>query len=207
MCTTWEIPKGTLRAISALIPASTALAPEWEPAATNNRRKRGGVLTSTSRPPAQDGLHLSLFRFREGSYEVLNRLEHDSPLRFGLQHAEHFEFTFHLRRNPNTQLRVIRHLLAGTSAGRRPSAAAALSSISLCHPGLQWRGRSRQAEALGVRHTTDHGRPRVHSESSSTVCNGRRFECRQKSYGSDEACRIALRFMILIDRRPRSSFG
>ena len=95
--------------------------------------KTGGVLTSTSRPPAQDGLHHSLFRFREGSYEALNRLEHDSPLRFGLQHAEDFEFTFHLRRNPKTKLRVIRHLLAGTSAGRRPSAAVARSSISSSH--------------------------------------------------------------------------
>jgi hypothetical protein len=85
---------------------------------------------ATSRSTCDELLYLSLFGFRKGTYEALNRLQHDSPLRFGQQHGERAEFQLHIRRKSDTELWVIRHLLTGTSAGRRPSAAVGLSSIS-----------------------------------------------------------------------------
>jgi hypothetical protein len=37
---------------------------------------------------------------RERPYEAFDRLDHDSPLRFGLQDAERAELQLRLRRNP-----------------------------------------------------------------------------------------------------------
>ena len=84
-------------------------------------------------PACDEFLYHSLFGFRERAYEVLDRLEYYSPLRFGPQPAERVELQLHIRRNPNTDLWVIDYLLTRTSAGRRPSAARGLSAISSSH--------------------------------------------------------------------------
>ena len=86
-----------------------------------------------SRPTFDEVLYYLLFGFREGTYEALNRFEHDAPLRFGLQRAERIKFQLQIRWNSNTELWVIRHLFTRASPRRWPPTALALSSMSLSH--------------------------------------------------------------------------
>jgi hypothetical protein len=96
-------------------------------------RHEVGVTRHISLATCDEFFERSLVGFREGPNQTLDRLGHDSPLRFGLKLAERVEFQLHIRGNPNAELRIIRHPLAGNSAGRWPSAAAARSSITASH--------------------------------------------------------------------------
>jgi hypothetical protein len=66
-----------------------------------------------------------LIGVRERTNEAFERLEHDPPLRFGLQGAERAELQFHVWRNSNTELWIVPHPFTRTEAGRRSSAAGA----------------------------------------------------------------------------------
>jgi hypothetical protein len=95
---------------------------------------------------------------RERTDEALDRLEHDSPLRLGLDETERAERQLRPWRNPNTELWVIPHPLARMEAGGR-SSAAGTSPISAFHV------------------------PR----NDATSVQRSRLECRQKSYGPRES--------------------
>src|SRR5580704_18341298 len=71
-----------------------------------------------------------LISLRQRPDETLAPLDHDPPLRLGLLDAERAEHRLRLRRNPNTELWVLPHLLTRAQAGRRSSASGTSSPIS-----------------------------------------------------------------------------
>jgi hypothetical protein len=78
--------------------------------------------------------HHPLIGLRQRTSEAFERLQQDSPLRFGLDDAQRAEDQLRLRRNPNTELRIILDLLT-TSAGWRPSRSASAWSSRGTHGG------------------------------------------------------------------------
>jgi hypothetical protein len=81
----------------------------------------------------EEVLQHPLIGLRERTYEALDRLEHDSPLRFGLKDAERAESQLRPWRNPHAELWVVPHPLTRTEAGGRSSAAGASSRTSASH--------------------------------------------------------------------------